>query len=109
METTATTTKILNSWTLLAFARMKGKLMVADNCVNKDTGDKFTTCVFVDPSNPDEETNKTWVPFSKKLGVLTPQQIVQQKDSLQVVERESGKYALCKKGENSWTEIDLGI
>lgn len=99
---------IKNSWSLIAFARMKGKMQVGE-FVNGDNGETFKSCVFTDPSNPDNTTNKCFVAFSSKLGVLTPQQIVAQKDELQVVELESGHYSLCKQGDNSWESVDLGI
>lgn len=96
---------IRNSWSLIAFARMKGKMSVG-NFVNSTNGDQFKSCIFTDPN---DASNKCFVAFSSKLGVLTPQQIKEQKDELQVVELESGHYSLCKQGANSWEDVDLGI
>lgn len=92
---------IANSWSLLAFARMKGKMQVG-NFVNKETGEAFKSCIFTDADN-----NRCFVAFSSKLGDLTPAEIVARKDSLQVVQLESGNYSLCKVGENSWEDVAL--
>lgn len=92
---------IKNSWSLLAFARMKGKMQVG-SFVNKDSGDTFKSCIFTDG-----EGDRTFVAFSSKLGELSPSEIVSQKDKLQVVELESGNYSLCRQGENSWEDVAL--
>ena len=93
---------IKNSWGLVAFARMKGKMQVAP-FVNKETGEAFKSCMFTDPDG-----NRTVVNFSSKLGELTPAEIVAQKDGLQVVELESGSYKLCKTN-STWEDVDLGL
>lgn len=92
---------IKNSWSLLAFAKMKGKMQVGD-FQNSETGDKFKSCIFTDTAG-----NRCFVAFSSNLGVLTPSQISAQKDSLQVVQLESGNYSLCKQGENNWQDVEL--
>lgn len=89
------------SWSLIAFARTHGKMSIAP-LVNHDTGEAFKSCAF---TNGD---NVTFVNFSSKLGELTAQEIVAQKDDLQVVQLESGTYKLCKSG-STWEEVDLGI
>lgn len=94
---------IKNSWALVAFARTHGKMKIG-SFVNKDTGEAFKSCMFVDSNG--EVT--AVVNFSSKLGELTPQQIASQKDNLQVVQLESGTYKLCKSG-STWEEVDLGI
>lgn len=100
---------IKNSWSLLAFARMKGKMQVG-SFVNQETGETWKSCIFTDPGNPD---NKTFVAFSRNLGELSPSEIASQKNDLQVVEctTKEGKemYALCKAGQNSWQDVDLGL
>lgn len=100
---------IKESWTLLAFAKTHGKMQVG-NCTNKTTGEIFKSCIFTDPKNVD---NKTFVSFSPKLGALTPQEIVAQKDDLQVVqwENEEGHtgYSLCHRGQGAWEDVELGI
>ena len=103
MASTAQNVGIKNSWSLLSFARAHGRMKVAP-FVNKETGEPFKSCAFVS-----SEGNTTLVAFSSNLGELTPQQIAAQKDSLQVVELESGTFKLCKQGNSSWEDVDLGL
>lgn len=103
MANTAQNVGIKDSWSLLSFARAHGRMKVAP-FVNKETGVAFKSCAFVD-----SEGATTLVAFSSNLGELTPQQIAAQKNSLQVVELESGTYKLCKQGNTSWEDVDLGI
>ena len=97
----ATNVGIKNSWSLLAFARMKGKMQVG-SFANKETGETFKSCIFTDT-----EGNRSFVAFSSKMGELTPAQIAAQKDKLQVVELESGNYSLCRQGDNAWEDVNL--
>lgn len=92
---------IKNSWSLLAFARMKGKMQVG-SFVNKETGEAFKSTIFTNDAG-----ERCFVAFSSKLGELTPSEIVAQKDKLQVVELESGNYSLCRQGENTWEDVAL--
>lgn len=94
---------IRNSWSLVEFAKANGKLKRTPAFVNPDTGEEFRSLAFVDGSRT------TLVGFSANLGELTPKQIVDQKDSLQVVLLESGNYKLCKSGADQWETIDLGL
>ena len=103
MATTATTVGIKNSWSLISFARIHGRMKVAP-FVNKETGECFKSCAFL---SSDREV--TLVAFSSKLGELTPKQIATQKNDLQVVQLESGSYKLCKVGHDTWEDVDLGI
>ena len=103
MANTAQNVGIKNSWSLLSFARAHGRMKVAP-FVNKETGEAFKSCAFVD-----SEGATTLVAFSSNLGELTPRQIAAQKDNLQVVELESGTYKLCKQGASSWEDVDLGL
>ena len=101
---------IKNNWSLMAFARAHGQMKVGE-FTNKQPdspnyGQKFKACVFVDPQ---DSTNTTFVAFSSKLGVLTPAQIVAQKNELQVIELESGSHILCRQGSYSWDDVDLGL
>ena len=95
---------IKKSWSLLDFARSHGRMKVTNELTNSHTGETFKSCAFVAPGGA-----VTLVGFSSNLGVLTPQQIAAQKDSLQVVELESGNYKLCKSGSGSWEDVDLGL
>lgn len=95
---------IKNSWSLIDFARAHGKMKVTNDLVNSQTGETFKSCAFVGT-----EGAVTLVGFSSNLGELTPAQIAAQKDSLQVVELESGNYKLCKRGADNWADVDLGL
>ena len=95
---------IKNSWSLLAFAKSHGKMQVGD-FVNKETGEAFKSCIFTNP----EDNSRCFVAFSSKMGEMTPGQIAAEKDSLQVVELESGNYSLCKVGANAWEDVELGL
>lgn len=94
---------IVASWGLVAFAKSNGRMKVG-SFVNKDTGETFNSCIFVD-----EEGNvQKIVNFSSNLGELTPRQIASMKDELQVVQLSSGTYKLCKSG-STWEDVDLGL
>ena len=103
MANSAQNVGIKNSWSLLSFARAHGKMKVAP-FVNKETGEAFKSCAFVDSNNA-----ITLVAFSSNLGELTPREIANRKDNLQVVELESGTFKLCKQGASSWDDVDLGL
>ena len=94
---------IKNSWSLISFAKAHGRMKVAP-FVNKETGDCFKSCAFLD-----SEGGITLVAFSSKLGELTPAQIAAQKNDLQVVQLESGSFKLCKAGHDTWEDVDLGL
>ena len=103
---------IKNSWPLLDFARSHGRMKVTNELTNSNTGEHFKSCAFVAPGGA-----VTLVGFSSNLDTINPKadskaiskQIATQKDSLQVVELESGNYKLCKAGSDSWEGVDLGI
>lgn len=103
MANTTQNVGIKNSWSLLSFARAHGRMKVAP-FVNKETGEAFKSCAFVASDGA-----TTLVAFSSNLGELTPRQIAAQKDSLQVVELESGTFKLCRQGNSSWEDVDLGL
>lgn len=94
---------IVASWGLVAFAKSNGRMKVG-SFVNKDTGETFKSCMFVD----EEGIVQKIVNFSSNLGELTPQQIASMKDDLQVVQLSSGTYKLCKSG-STWEDVDLGL
>ena len=97
---------IKNSWGLIAFARMKGKMRVAP-FVNKETGEAFKSCMFTTQDAEGKDVH-TIVNFSSNLGELTPAEIIAQKNDLQVVELENGRFKLCKSG-STWESVDLGL
>lgn len=98
---------IKNSWSLLAFTKEFGPKMQVGNFANKETGEDFKSCIFTNGET------RTFVSFSSKLGELSPKEIAAQKKELQVVQCETkdGKemYSLCKQGENTWEDVDLGL
>lgn len=100
---TATVSTIKNSWSLLAFAKEFGPKMQVGEFVNKETGEDFKSCIFTNGET------RTFVAFSSKMGPLSPREIAAKKNELQVVQLESGHYSLCKQGENTWEEVDLGL
>lgn len=100
---TATVSTIKNSWSLIAFAKEFGPKMQVGEFVNKETGEDFKSCIFTNGET------RTFVAFSSKMGVLSPREIASKKNELQVVQLESGHYSLCKQGENTWEEVDLGL
>ena len=104
MANTAQNVGIKNSWSLLSFARTHGKMQVGD-FVNRETGEAFKSCIFTNP----ETNDRCFVAFSSKMGELTPREIIEQKDNLQVVELESGNFSLCKQGANAWEDVELGL
>ena len=93
---------IKNSWSLIAFAKEHGKMQVGE-FANKETGEVFKSCIFTDGDS------RCFVAFSSKMGELSPKEIAQQKDDLQVVQLESGNYSLCRVGQNAWEDVDLGL
>lgn len=80
---------IIKTWSLLSFAKEFGKMQVGE-FVNSETQEHFKACIFT------KDNNKTFVAFSSKLGVLTPKEIVERKNSLIVVQLDSGMYSLCE-------------
>lgn len=101
MATTVSTIK--NSWSLIAFAKQFGPQMQVGEFVNKETGEDFKSCIFTNGET------RTFVAFSSKMGPLSPKEIAAKKNELQVVQLESGHYSLCKQGENTWEDVDLGL
>lgn len=96
--------KIIDSCSLIAFARTHGKMQVG-TFSNKETGEVFKSCIFTNPT----DQSKCFVAFSSKMGELTPREIAAAKDELRVVQLESGHYYLCEEGANAWEDVDLGI
>lgn len=83
--------KIEKKWSLLDFAREHGKMKVAP-FVNKETGELFKACAFVDNDN-----TTTLVAFSSKLGELSPKEIANNKGRLVVLKLSTGSYKLVPK------------
>ncbi len=99
---------IKDSWSFMAFARLKG-LPHPNSGTNSETGEKFENLVCVDGQG-----TRTFVSFSAKLGVLSPEQLMAQRKDLQVVklnptaDGKEGGYILCKAGNmNMGPAIDI--
>ena len=96
---------IIDRWDLVEFKNLNGKCRVGT--FRRDNGETFTAVTF------GEAPNWKIVYFSEKVGVLTPAEIVAQKDDLQVILRDSqtepGKqvYSLCRKGNVDLEDVDL--
>lgn len=91
---------IVNSWSLVAFAKAFGKPYKGQ--FKNAEGEEFSSLVFENGAG-----DRTFVGFSSNLGELSSSEIVTKKNSLQVVQLESGSYKLCNQGVNSWEEISL--
>lgn len=110
-------TRIINHWSLLAFAQNFGMNLATGECCNHSTGETYKACTFT------KGDKRTFVRFGKSLeGGLTLNEIVAQREGLQIVQLEvdaetlkkreqEGKqletYTLCKKGEAAWDSVDL--
>ena len=97
---------IKDSWSLLAFAHLKG-MPHPNTSKNTKTGEEFKNLAFVDKDN-----KITFVAFSSKLGVLSREEIMARKDKLQVVQLnddpvtgKAGGYLLCKAGNLNMGEV----
>ena len=83
-----TNSSILQSWSLLEFAKNYVKMQVG-NFVNSNTGEEFKSCMFIK-----EDGSYDYVGFHSQLGELTPAEISERKKELKVGLTESGKYVL---------------
>lgn len=81
--------KIIKTWSLISFAKEFGPKMQVGEFINSETQETFKSCIFT------KDNTKTYVAFNSKLGVLTPKEIVERKNSLIVIQVDSGMYSLC--------------
>lgn len=95
-------TSILQSWSLLEFAKNYVKMQVG-NFVNSNTGEEFKSCMFLK-----KDGTYDYVGFHSQLGVLTPAEITKRKKELKVGLTESGKYVLYDHIDD-WEIVDLGL
>lgn len=106
---------IVNSWSLLAFAKAHGQMKVTAPMthVNSETGEEFTatSCAFVHPTEKDDQGRAAvcFVGFSRNLGELSAKEIASKQDELQVVEMQNGRYVLCEQSNSSWEDVALNI
>ena len=95
-------TSILQSWSLLKFAKNYVKMQVG-NFVNSNTGEEFKSCMFLK-----ENGSYDYVRFHSQLGELTPAEISKRKKELKVGLTNSGKYVLYDHIDD-WEIVDLGL
>lgn len=95
-------TSILQSWSLLEFAKNYIKMQVG-NFVNSNTGEEFKSCMFIK-----EDGSYDYVGFHSQLGELTPAEISERKKELKVGLTQSGKYVLYDHIDD-WENVDLGL
>lgn len=77
-------TIIIQTWSLLDFAKEYGPKVHIANCSNNKTDDKFKCVVF------GEEDNRTFVAFSSKLGELTAKEMIERKHQLKIKKWSKG-------------------
>ena len=97
-----TNSSILQSWSLLEFAKNYVKMQVG-NFVNSNTGEEFKSCMFIK-----EDGSYDYVGFHSQLGELTPAEISERKKELKVGLTQLGKYVLYDHIDD-WENVDLGI
>lgn len=97
-----TNLSILQSWSLLEFAKNYVKLKVG-NFVNSNTGEEFKSCMFLK-----KDGTYDYVGFHSQLGELTPAEISKRKKELKVGLTNSGKYVLYDHIDD-WEIVDLGL
>ena len=97
-----TNSSILQSWSLLEFAKNYVKMKVGD-FVNRNTGEEFKSCMFLK-----KDGTCDYVGFHSQLGELTPTEISKRKKELKVGLTQSGKYVLYDHIDD-WENIDLGL
>lgn len=101
MADSQNTSKIVNRWTLLAFAATHGKMQTGT--ARDKEGAEFKSCSFTNPTTG----ARTYVGFSSNLGVLSAAEISARKNELQVVKLETGGYRLCIQGASTWDDVEL--
>ena len=97
-----TNSSILQSWSLLEFAKNYVKMKVG-TFVNSNTGEEFKSCMFLK-----KDGTFDYVGFHYQLGELTPAEISKRKKELKVGLTESGKYILYDHIDD-WEIVDLGL
>ena len=99
IEDDGSNSDIVQSWSLIDFAKIHGKMQVGD-FTNRVTGKTFKSCIFID-----NDGNTIYVSFHSELGVLTPLQIKEKRNVLKVGLLSSNNYVLYEE----WDDVDLDI
>lgn len=100
--TEETNSSILQSWSLLEFAKNYVKMQVGD-FVNSNTEEEFKSCMFLK-----KDGSYDYVKFHSQLGELSPAEISKRKKELKVGLTQSGKYVLYDHIDD-WEIVDLGL
>ena len=104
------TSRILASYSWAEFRAMFDKTALAQ-FTDEETGEVFTKVAFIN------DTNKVFVGFSSKLGVLSKQELLASRSELRIVKRLKVGYTnpddpnaithtLCKGADSTWEELD---
>ena len=101
-ENKNTNSDLVNSWSLVEFARLHGKMQVGE-FENRETGEKYKSCIFTD-----KDGSTIYVSFYSKLGILTPQQIKERKENLNVGLLNTNKYVLYEVWDG-WSDVNIGL
>lgn len=104
------TSRILASYSWAEFRAMFNKTALAQ-FTDEETGEVFTKVAFIG------DTNKVFVGFSSKLGVLSKQELLASRGELRIVKRLKVGYTnpddpnavthtLCKGADSAWEDLD---
>jgi len=99
--------EIVDSMSLLAFARSHGRMQLGKfSQADEQTGEvnEWQSLIFTNDAG-----ERTFVSISEKLTPITSKYVVENHAQLQVIKGNSGKYMLCKQGNDSWESIDLPL
>lgn len=102
--------RILESYSWAEFRAMFNKTALAQ-FTDEETGEVFTKVAFIG------DTNKVFVGFSSKLGVLSKQEILASRSELMIVKRlkvngtdpnnpDHVTHTLCKCANSAWENLD---
>jgi hypothetical protein len=102
--------RILEAYSWAEFRAKFNKTALAQ-FTDEETGEVFTKVAFIG------DTNKVFVGFSSKLGVLSKQELLASRSELRIVKRlkvsgtdpnnpDQVNHTLCKGAESAWEDLD---
>ena len=107
------------SWTLSQFQANNGKpkYIPEKEFVNQKTGEVFKRPSLGFEHPTEKVTNKygkqvpkvTFVAFSSKRAAPSPRELMANILDYQIIQIESGSYICCRRGEESWIDLDFTI
>lgn len=92
--------QIVDSWSLKEFCKQWGNPKWGTFTSN---GETFNSLMFVGQGGKHFPVNIS----SKLESVTCAKDVVQSVDNLRVIKSDSGSYILCKRGANSWDDINI--